>query len=128
MKLLLDTQAFIWWSNDPEKLSARARAACEDISNILLLSVASVWEMQIKLQLGKLKLDVPLRTLVESQQQGNDVQILPVVNEHVFALENLPLHHKDPFDRMLIAQANTEELLVVSKDENFKAYPVKLLW
>ncbi len=128
MKLLLDTHAFIWWNNEPEKLSPQARAACEDVNNVLILSVVSVWEMQIKLQLGKLKLDIPLRTLVESQQRTNDVQILPVLNEHVFALEILPLHHKDPFDRMLIAQANTEELFVVSKDEIFKAYPVKLLW
>ncbi len=127
MKLLLDTHAFIWWNNEPEKLSPQARAACEDRNNILLLSVASVWEMQIKLQLGKLKLEVPLRTLVESQQRTNDLQILPVVNEHVFALDTLPLHHKDPFDRMLIAQSNVEELFVVTKDEIFSSYPVKLI-
>jgi PIN domain nuclease of toxin-antitoxin system len=128
MKLLLDSHAFIWWSSEPEKLSSRARAHCEDGNNILLLSVASVWEMQIKLQLGKLKLAAPLRILIENQQRNNGLQILRIDIEHAFALDTLPLHHKDPFDRMLIAQANAEDLFVVSKDEIFKAYPVKLLW
>jgi PIN domain nuclease of toxin-antitoxin system len=128
MKLLLDSHAFIWWSSEPEKLSSRARACCKDSSNILILSVASVWEMQIKLQLGKLLLVAPLRTLIENQQRNNDLQILRIEIEHALALNTLPLHHKDPFDRMLIAQANAEELFVVSKDEVFKTYPVKLLW
>ncbi|MCK6559665.1 type II toxin-antitoxin system VapC family toxin [candidate division KSB1 bacterium] len=128
MNLLLDSHAFIWWSSEPEKLSPSARAYCEDGNNMLLLSVASVWEMQIKLQLGKLKLFAPLRTLIENQQRNNALQILRIDIEHAFALEALPLHHKDPFDRMLIAQANTEELFLLSKDEIFKAYPVKLLW
>jgi len=128
MKLLLDSHAFIWWSSEPEKLSSLARAHCEDRNNILLLSVASVWEMQIKQQLGKLQLVAPLRTLIENQQRNNDLQILRIEIEHALALDTLPLHHKDPFDRMLIAQANAEELFIMSKDEIFKAYSVKLLW
>ena len=128
MNLLLDTHAFIWWATEPEKLSPLAHASCEDDNNTLLLSVASVWEMQIKLQLGKLKLNDPLRTFIKYQQQADELRILPIAVEHVFALDNLPLHHKDPFDRIIIAQANVEELFVVSKDEIFKAYPVKLLW
>ena len=84
--------------------------------------------MQIKLQLGKLKLDDPLRTFIKNQQQADELRILPIAVEHVFALENLPLHHKDPFDRIIIAQANVEELFVLTKDEIFKMYPVKLLW
>jgi PIN domain nuclease of toxin-antitoxin system len=100
----------------------------EDGDNNLLLSVASIWEMQIKLQLGKLKLDEPLRTFIDYQQQADDLRILPITIEHVFALDNLPLHHKDPFDRIIIAQANVEELFVVSKDEIFSSYPVKLIW
>lgn len=128
MKLLFDTHTFIWWNNEPEKLSSLARACCEDANNTLILSVASVWEMQIKLQLGKLKLDLPLRTLIETQQRTNDLQILRVETEHALALDTLPLHHKDPFDRMLIAQANAEELFAMIKDEIFKTYSVKLLW
>ena len=78
MKLLLDTQTFIWWADQPEKLSHAARTAMEDEANDLFLSVASVWEMQIKIQLGKLKLSLPLRDLVESQQQANDLNILSI--------------------------------------------------
>jgi PIN domain nuclease of toxin-antitoxin system len=128
MKLLLDTHAFVWWANEPEKLSSHARECCEDIQNTLFLSVASIWEMQIKLQIGKMKLNTPLRSAIDNQRQTNDLRIMEIEMEHVFALDALPRHHKDPFDRMLIAQANIEELFVVTKDEIFSAYPVKLLW
>lgn len=128
MNLLLDTNAFIWWATEPEKLSPQARAQCESDNNNLLLSLASIWEMQIKLQLGKLKIDYPLRTFVEYQQQADDLQILPMTMAHVYALDTLPFHHKDPFDRIIIAQANVEELFVVTKDEIFSSYPVKLIW
>lgn len=98
MKLLLDTHAFIWWDSEPEKLSARSLAACQDTTNEILLSVASVWEMQIKQQLGKLKLNSPLAEIVANQQKTNGLEILSVSLEHVLALDRLPSHHKDPFD------------------------------
>ena len=128
MKLLLDTHAFLWWDSDPDKLSPPALAACQNPSNVLLLSVASAWEMQIKLQLGKLKLALPLETIVESQQQTNRLEILPVTLAHVLALEVLPAHHKDPFDRLLIAQANVEDAALVSNDPVFDTYSVHRLW
>lgn len=128
MKLLLDTHAFIWWANEPEKLSARVLASLNPASNELILSVVSVWEMQIKLQLGKLKLAVPLRELVESQEQKNAVRILYVELEHILALDALPSYHKDPFDRLLAAQANVEGASLVSGDAVFSNYPVRLLW
>ncbi|MEW6380158.1 MAG: type II toxin-antitoxin system VapC family toxin [bacterium] len=128
MKLLLDTHIFIWWSSEPDRLSPKVLTLCEDIKNSLVLSVASVWEMQIKLQLGKLKLQLPLQELIESQQQTNNMQILPIGLEHVLELHNLPSHHNDPFDRMLIAQANVESAYLVSKDEIFGKYEVNLLW
>ena len=128
MKLLLDTHTFIWWDSEPAKLSSQALALCQDRTNTLLLSVASVWEMQIKLQLGKLRVSLPLRDLIESQQQVNSLQVLPIGLSHVLALENLPAHHKDPFDRLLIAQANVEDAFLVSRDQVFSDYPVKLLW
>lgn len=103
MKVLLDTHAFIWWDSDPTTLSPQARAACQVRANLVLLSVASVWEMQIKLQLGKLHLRLPLAEVVAEQQQTNDIQVLPVALGHVLALQDLPTHHKDPFDRLLIA-------------------------
>jgi len=122
MNLLLDTHSFIWWATEPEKLSPQAHAACEDDNNNLLLSVASVWEMQIKLQLGKMRLDDSLRAFIKYQQQADELRILPITIEHVFALDNLPFHHKDPFDRMLIAQANAEGLVLISKDEILTAF------
>jgi len=128
MKVLLDTHAFIWWDSDPTKLSPQARSACKDRTNVVLLSVASAWEMQIKLQLGKLDLRLPLAEIIASQQQTNDIQVLPVALGHVLALQNLPAHHKDPFDRLLIAQANVEEAVLISHDPVFAHYPVKVLW
>ena len=127
MKLLLDTHIFIWWVDEPEKLSAAAISALEDEANELLLSVASVWEMQIKIQLGKLKLSLPLKELVKNQQDTNDLRVSPVALTHVLALDSLPFHHKDPFDRLLIAQCMAEGLTIVTADSQFSAYSVKLL-
>ena len=127
MKLLLDTHIFIWWADQPEKLSPAALSALEDRGNELLLSVASVWEMQIKTQLGKLKLSLPLKELLKNQQETNDITVSPVTLTHVLALDALPFHHKDPFDRLLIAQSIEEELVIVTADSQFSAYPVKLL-
>ena len=128
MKVLLDTHAFIWWDSAPEKLSPQARAACQDRANLLLFSVASAWEMQIKLQLDKLRLRLSLAEVIADQQQTNNIQVLPVALAHVLALQGLPAHHKDPFDRLLIAQANTEEAILVSHDPVFAHYPVEVLW
>jgi PIN domain nuclease of toxin-antitoxin system len=127
MKLLLDTHIFIWWADQPEKLSNAVLSALEDEANELLLSVASVWEMQIKIQLGKLKLRLPLKALVKNQQETNDLTVSPVTLTHVLAVGDLPFHHKDPFDRLLIAQSIQEDLTLVTADSQFSAYSVKLL-
>jgi len=127
MRILLDTHLFIWWDSEPQQLSAQARALCEDEENVLVLSVASVWEMQIKHQLGKLKLRLPIAELIADQQRDNGIEILSVGLSHVFALEKLPLHHKDPFDRLIIAQANAENIGILSVDAIFKQYEVNLL-
>ena len=128
MKLLLDTHTFIWWDSDPLRLTPPILDMCQDPENLLLLSVASVWEMQIKLQLGKLKLGLPLKELVEGQQQTNKIEVLSVKLEHVLALDKLSPHHKDPFDRLLIAQAHVEEAVLISKDPVFTKYTVKVIW
>jgi PIN domain nuclease of toxin-antitoxin system len=128
MKLLLDTHTFIWWANEPEKLSERAVAACQGSSNTLILSVVSVWEMQIKMQLGKLRISRPIEELIKTQQQTNGLQVLSVELAHVLDLANLPSHHKDPFDRLLIAQANIEGATLVSVAPVFTSYSVQLLW
>lgn len=127
MKGLLDTHTFIWWDSDPTQLSAAALTFLQDPSSVILLSVASVWEMIIKIQLRKMTLNLPLRTIL-SQQQSNGIQILSVTLEHVLAVESLPPVHKDPFDRLLIAQANVEGAELVSADAIMAHYPVKVLW
>ncbi len=127
MKLLLDTHIFIWWADDPGKLPANVRAELENENNTLVLSVVSAWEIQIKFQLGRLTLSSPLETLIESQRQTNDLQLLPVELPHVLGLQALPHHHSDPFDRLLIAQAITENCTFVSVDATVTTYSVKLL-
>ncbi len=128
MKLLLDTHAFIWWDSAPTRLPPKVADLCRDRANQVILSVASVWEMQIKLQLGKLRVNRPLAELIEAQQRTNAIEVLPVTLSHVLALEALPSHHRDPFDRLLMAQANVEGAVIVSHDSAFADYPVQLVW
>jgi PIN domain nuclease of toxin-antitoxin system len=128
MRLLLDTHVFIWADDQPEKLSSQARASCEDPANELILSVASVWEMQLKIMLGKLALRKPLRLVMENWADQNAILILPVRVEHVLRLDTLPNHHKDPFDRLLIAQAITEDSTIVTHDQAFRGYNVPIIW
>jgi PIN domain nuclease of toxin-antitoxin system len=128
VKLLLDTHTFIWWDSAPAKLSAAALALCQDPANQLVLSVASLWEIQIKRQLGKLDLRLSVAEIVAHQQETNGLAILPIVQAHVLALEALPLHHRDPFDRLLIAQAAVEAAALVSGDPVLKSYSVDIRW
>jgi PIN domain nuclease of toxin-antitoxin system len=127
MMLLLDTHTFIWWDSDPGKLSPPALAALADPANTVWLSVVSVWEMVIKIQLGKLTLRLPLADVI-AHQQANGVQILSATLPHALAVEALPPVHKDPFDRLLAAQANVEGADLVSSDPIFAHYPVRRLW
>ncbi len=94
----------------------------------MLLSVASTWEIQIKAQLGKLKLGLPLAELIENQQRINSLEILHIGLEHVLALDQLPPAHKDPFDRLLVAQARVEEVSLVTNDPIMANYPVNVIW
>jgi len=128
VKILFDTHAFIWWDSNISRLSPEALQLCQNQENTILLSTVSIWEMQIKHQLGKLKLNLPLNDIVEAQQETNGLEILPVIPPHVFALDNLPLHHKDPFDRLLIAQANVEKAVLLSCDSAVQQYPVEIVW
>ena len=127
MRLLLDTHALIWWDGQPDRLSERARVALEDPVNTILMSVASFWEMQIKSATGKLVLRAPLAELAQVQQ-ANGFHLLPVTLDHVLALDPLPLHHRDPFDRMLAVQAPAESAVLVTRDPIFDVYPVQTLW
>lgn len=128
MKLLLDTHAFLWFIMGSAKLSATARALIEDAANEKFLSAASLWEMAIKVSLGKLKLAAPFAVLLPQQLSLNGVEVLPVKVEHTAVVAVLPFHHRDPFDRMLIAQAVVEQMPVVSTDAAFDAYAIRRLW
>jgi len=127
MRLLLDTHAFMWWDSASSRLPAQVRALCHDPATTLLLSVASVWEIQIKLQVGKLNLDRPLAEILTHQVQANQLQVLPVTVEHVIA-QQLPSVHRDPFDRLLVAVARVENATLASGDGIFSRYPVPLIW
>ena len=128
MALLLDTHAFIWWADAPERLPPSLLQRLSNPGEALLLSIASLWEMQIKIGLGKLAMLRPLRQVVEEQQAENGITLLNIMPHHLWALDTLPTAHGDPFDRLLIAQAHADQLLVVSRDSQFDAYPVTRLW
>ncbi|MDY6781392.1 MAG: type II toxin-antitoxin system VapC family toxin [Cyanobacteriota bacterium] len=114
MRVLLDTHVFIWIDDSPEKVSRHVMSLLLNTDNILMLSMASLWEMQIEIQLGKLQLNAPLPEVVATQQQINALQILPIELTHIFALDGLPKHHRDPFDRLLIAQAIVTQIPILS--------------
>jgi len=128
VKLLLDTHAFIWWDSSPEKLPQTVLEHLEAPTHVILLSLVSVWEMQIKIQLRKLRLAQTLEHMVKSQSENNGISILPIGLEHILTLERLLPHHRDPFDRLLISQAMTEEATLVTRDDAFAAYGIDLLW
>ena len=126
MSILLDTHILLWWDSDPSRLTPTASALCHDPANTLVVSHVSAWEMQIKRQLGKLDMRLPLADLLDEQRATNGIELLPISLSHILALGDLPPHHKDPFDRLLIAQANVEGLALLSADGVFDQYEVEL--
>lgn len=128
MRLLLDTHTFIWLDASPDQLSTEAQHILHDPHNDLLLSLVSVWEVQIKAQLGRLDIRGELAGIIQEQQEINGIELLPITLPHVLALSELPPHHRDPFDRLLISQARVEDIILVTRDENISKYPVDVLW
>ena len=128
MRLLLDTHSFIWLSTEPKKLSQKAYDYLADSSNTIILSVISTWEMQIKIQIGKLDVGKPLTEIINEQQTENGIQILPIDLAHTLKISELPLHHNDPFDRLLIAQSLVENIPILTKDAVFQKYDAEILW
>ena len=128
MRLLLDTHTFLWFIMGNSNLSADARALIEDQANEKFLSVASLWEIAIKVSIGKLGLSAPFDTLIPQQLSANGFELLRLEINHAAALISLPFHHRDPFDRLLIAQALVEQMQIVSIDSAFDAYPIARLW
>jgi PIN domain nuclease of toxin-antitoxin system len=128
MRLVLDTHVLLWWHDQPARLTEAAYGAISDPGNEVFLSVVNGWEIQIKAQLDKLTLSKPLRVLFQEELATNGFRLLPVTLEHVYALDSFPLHRRDPFDRLLIAQAHQEGLTLVTHDPKFAAYSISLLW
>ena len=127
MKLLIDTHILLWASNADPQLEQAAIDLIEDPNTELLLSMASVWEMAIRINLGKLQLGQPLQTFIESTTQRYGVTLFPIALEHLIAVSSLPHHHRDPFDRLLIAQAIVDNISVLSQDKTFRQYPIRVL-
>lgn len=127
MRLLLDTHIFLWLIAGSERLRDPARSLLIDAENEALLSVASLWEIAIKVNLGKLTLERPFEELIPEQLSVTEIDQLPIRMEHLAALLKLPLHHRDPFDRLIIAQALAEGLPVLSSDPEFQKYPVQVI-
>lgn len=127
MNLLLDTQALIWWRAGDKRLGAKARAAISKDAASVHISAASAWEIAIKTQSGRLTLRDPLEIWLDAAMQDSGFDALPVTIRHAIAVSGLPPHHGDPFDRLLIAQAQLEYLTIVTSDTVFDAYDVRLL-
>lgn len=128
MNLLLDTHAFLWFMEGSERISQRARAEIEAADGVRALSVASAWEMAIKSSLGKLDLAKPLGELLPPLLTDAGIELLPIEIADLARVATLPFHHRDPFDRLLAAQALERGFTVVSIDEAFDAYGVARLW
>lgn len=129
MKFLLDTQCWLWWFAQPERLNEEAIAQIANENNELWLSVASVWEMGIKVAIGKLPLPEPLDGYISSRMVRLGAKYLEITASHALRTAILPLHHRDPFDRMLIAQAQMEDTIIITADPMFKEYQdTAILW
>jgi PIN domain nuclease of toxin-antitoxin system len=128
VRALLDTHAFLWWIADDERLGPRARKAIADGSNDVFFSTASAWEIAVKAGLGRLRLTDDLERFIPAQVTTNGFQVMPVHLRHALAVHALPDHHRDPFDRILIAQAVRESLVLLSGDPQVRRYPVKVVW
>jgi PIN domain nuclease of toxin-antitoxin system len=127
MKNLLDTHTFIWFLNGDKNLSITAKKYIEDIDAENYLSIVTLWEIAIKISLGKLELNIPFEKL-EAYILENNFQILPILFNDFIELSNLPFHHRDPFDRLLIAQSIGNTLNLISKDSVFVEYGVAVIW
>ncbi|MCI0663806.1 MAG: type II toxin-antitoxin system VapC family toxin [Acidobacteria bacterium] len=128
MRLLLDTHTFLWFTLDDPLLSAIARDLIANPDNEIEISPASYWEIAIKIRIGKFVLSEPLEDFMEREIAMNRFRILHIEPRHVAPLTSLPFHHRDPFDRLIIAQAMVERIPVVSSDTAFDDYPIKRLW
>ena len=128
MKYLLDTHALLWITTDDPKLSKKAKNIYLDAENEILLSIVSIWELAIKSSLGKITFQKDLDDFVDVHIKGNNIEILKIELPHVLRIEKLPFHHRDPFDRLIIAQSIEDNLKILGADNTFDKYKVKRIW
>jgi len=128
MKILLDTHSFLWFIGGDENLSSTARTLIEDVNNDAFLSVVSLWEIAIKISLGRLQLAQAFEIFIPQQLSLNRIGLLGITISHMAKVAVLPFYHRDPFDRLLIAQALIEQMPIVSRDPEFDAYNITRLW
>ncbi len=126
MRQLLDTHTFIWFVIGSDLINRKVRRQIEDNDN--LLSIASLWEIAIKSSIGKLDLELSINQLIEEQIIANGIELLNITTEHIAVVADLPLHHRDPFDRLIIAQAKVEQIPIVGMDRIFDSYSVQRFW
>ena len=126
MKVLIDTHVLLWALTEESRLSRRVRSLLP-VADVWI-SAASIWEILTKVQVGKLSLPTPVGSYLTTKLAANGVSVLPVILDHVLRIEEIELHHRDPFDRILIAQSLAENLPLVTADPVFERYPVKLIW
>lgn len=128
VRYLIDTHCWLWWNADPERLAGAAKEVIAEGGNEILFSVASAWEITIKHSLGKLTLPLPPEKYVPSRIHKNSMAVANIQLDHVLNIARLPRHHRDPFDRILISQAQVDSLTFITADERIREYDVNLLW
>ena len=128
MRLLLDTHTFIWYATDNSRLSTIARSLINNGENDIFLSTASIWEMAIKHSIGRLSFSLPFMEFIKQQLSVSNIGILEINLDQIEIVASLPLHHRDPFDRLIIAQAITEQIPILSVDSVFDNYAIARLW
>ncbi len=128
MKVLLDTHTLIWAIEGDDRLSPKSIELIESPKNTPCYSLVSIWEIAIKVQLGKLSISSPIDESLEALLEDNGFEQIPIHFKHVCHVGNLPLHHRDPFDRLLVAQAETEDIPLISKDSTLEQYNISRIW
>lgn len=128
MRLIFDTHTLLWIVTNDSKLSKKAKSLFLNSKNEILFSFASIWEMAIKINLGRLSIDQSLKEFIKHHIKGNDIKLLSIELNHILLLENLPHHHRDPFDRLLICQAIAENIPIISSDKDLDLYTIKRIW
>lgn len=128
MNYLLDTHTFLWFINDDASLSSAAKALIENPENVIYLSAASIWEMAIKVSLGKLEMPSPFTDFIDRQLHENAITLLDLKTSHAGMIATLPFYHRDPFDRLIIAQSKNEDMPVIGNDTIFDSYGIERFW